>query len=147
MNPLFILFAAVGGALNTVQSGTNSQLRKSLDQPLLAGMAVYGTGLLGLALVALFWHAGKPTGEKFASVPWWAWFGGVLSLFSTMAGVLLAKQLGSAVFTSLTLTCGLVTSVLLDHLGWVGFEQHRANPLRLVGCGLLVAGIFLISKF
>jgi len=55
--------------------------------------------------------------------------------------------MGSAVFTSLSLTAALVTSVLLDHFGWVGFEVHRANPLRLVGCSLMIGGILLIAKF
>lgn len=45
MNPLFYLFVIMGGMFNTVQSGANAQLRKSLDQPMLSGAAVYATGL------------------------------------------------------------------------------------------------------
>jgi Putative inner membrane exporter, YdcZ len=50
-------------------------------------------------------------------------------------------------FTATTVTCSMVCSVLLDHFGWVGFEVHRVNPWRLVGCALLLAGLFLVSKF
>jgi len=46
-----------------------------------------------------------------------------------------------------TVTCSMVCSVLLDHFGWVGFEVHRLNPPRLAGCALLLAGLFLVSKF
>lgn len=147
MNPLFLLFAVVGGMLNTVQSGANAQLRKSLDQPVLAGAAVYATGLAGLLLLLAFTHFERPSAEKLAATPWWAWFGGALSIASTMAGLMLARKLGAAVFTSLSLTAAIVTSVLLDHLGWVGFEVHRANPMRLIGCGLMIAGIVMISRF
>ena len=122
-------------------------MRKSLDQPFLATAVVYGTGLLGVLLVGMFGYLSKPDGAKLAGTPWWAWFGGFLSIVSTMAGVVLAKKLGSAVFTSLSLSAALTTSVFLDHFGWVGFEKHAANPWRLIGCGLLVGGIVLISKF
>lgn len=147
MSLFFYLFAIVGGVFNTVQSGANAQLRKSLDQPILAGIGVYGTGLLGLLLVGLFMHMTKPDTAKLSSTPWWAWTGGILSLFSTMAGVMLARKLGAAAFTSLSLTAALITSVLLDNFGWVGFEAHKANPARLIGCGLLIGGVLLISKF
>ncbi len=140
------LFAVFAGAMNTVQAGANAQLRKSLDQPVLAGMAVYATGLAGLLIVALFWHFAWPSGQKFGQTPWWAWTGGVLSIFSTMAGVLLARKLGSATFTSITVTCSLICSVLLDHLGWVGFEVHRAGAGRLTGCALLITGVLLVSR-
>lgn len=60
---------------------------------------------------------------------------------------MLARKLGSAVFTSLSLIAALSASVLLDHLGWVGFETHPANAWRLVGCGLMIGGILLIAKF
>ena len=147
MNPFSLFFAVFGGICNTVQAGANSQLRKSLDQPFIATAVVYGTGLLGITLVGLFAQMSKPDAGKMAATPWWAWLGGALSIVSTLAGVLFAKKMGSAVFTSLSLTAALVTSVFLDHFGWVGFEKHAASPWRLVGCGLLVGGILLISKF
>ena len=137
MNPLFY----------TVQAGANAQLRKSLDQPLLSGAVVYATGLAGLLLLILFTHPAKPVADKWAQTPWWAWVGGLRSIASTMAGLLLARKMGSAVFTSLSLTAALVTSVLLHHFAWVGFEVHRANLLRLVGCSLMIGGILLIAKF
>ncbi len=141
------LFAIFAGAMNTVQAGANAQLRKSLEQPLLAGMAVYASGFLGLLVASIFMHFGRPTGEKLAGTPWWAWTGGILSIFSTMAGLLLARKVGSAVFTGLTVSCSLICSVLLDHFGWVGFEAHPANTWRVIGCGLLVSGLLLIAKF
>ena len=73
--------------------------------------------------------------------------GGLLSIVSTMAGLMLAEKMGSMFFTATTVTCSMVCSVLLDHFGWVGFEVHRVNPLRLAGCALLLAGLFLVSKF
>jgi bacterial/archaeal transporter family-2 protein len=35
--------------------------------------------------------------------------------------------------------------VLLDHDGWVGFAQHPAGFGRLLGYGVMIAGVALIS--
>src|ERR1700730_2672785 len=58
--------------------------------------------------------------SKAAEVPWWAWFGGLLSIVSTMAGLMLAEKMGSMFFTATTVTCSMVCSVLLDHFGCQG---------------------------
>jgi transporter family-2 protein len=55
--------------------------------------------------------------------------------------------MGSTYFTATTVTCSLVCAVLLDHMGWIGFEVHRVNLWRITGCALLLAGLFLVSKF
>ena len=147
MGWLVYLFVVAAGCFSAVQAGANSQLRKSLDQPLLAALCVYGSALTALLIALPFTRLAGFTHGKAAGVPWWAWWGGLLSIMSTMAGLMLADKMGSLFFTATTVTCSMVCSVLLDHFGWVGFEVHRANPWRLVGCALLLAGLFLVSKF
>lgn len=147
MNWILYFFAAAAGSLNSVQAGANSQLRKSLNAPLAAGLSVYLTGLIGLSIVALILGWPHLESAKLQATPWWAWMGGVLSIASTMAGVLLAQKMGSVAFTGITVTCSLTCSVLLDHFGWVGFQTHHANPWRLLGCALMVMGLILVSKF
>lgn len=141
------LLALASGAANPLQSGTNAQLNKQLGSPVWAGIAVYLTGLLGLLLVQLFLREHLPSASRIHSTSWWAWFGGFVSIFATMAGLTLAQRLGSGIFTGLTLTASILTSVILDHLGWVGFQQHTATPLRLLGCSLLVASVWLVVRF
>ena len=147
MGWLSYLFAAAAGVCSTVQAGANSQLRKSLDQPLLAGLCVYATGLLALLIAVPFTRFTGRVSDKVTQTPWWAWLGGLLSIGATMAGLMLARKMGSAGFTSTMVTSSLICSVCLDNLGWVGFEVHRATPWRLVGCALLLGGLFLITKF
>ena len=61
--------------------------------------------------------------------------------------ILLAPTLGAAALTGLVVAGQLVFSVLVDQLGWFGFEVHAANWPRLVGCALLVGGAALVSRF
>jgi transporter family-2 protein len=144
---LNILIAIAAGAANPFQSGTNAQLNKQLQHPLWAGVVVYATGLAGLLLVQLFVREAFPSLSQASGVSRWAWLGGLISIASTMAGLLLAQKMGSGIFTGVSLTAGLLTSVALDHFGLVGFKQHTASPARMAGCALMVAGIWMISKF
>ncbi len=144
---LSFLAALAAGAANPLQSGTNAQLNKQLGQPLWAGVVVYLTGLVGVLLLLLFVRQAFPSMSQIAAVKPWAWAGGLISIASTMAGLMLAQRLGSGVFTGLSLTASLLTSVLLDQLGLVGFEHHAASPARLAGCGLMIAGVWMITKF
>ncbi len=146
-----ILIALAAGAANPFQTGTNAELSKQLGRPVLAGLWVYVSGLAGLLLIAIVLRElpaaslGR-TGAAAGPVPWWAWLGGAISILSTMAGLLLAQKLGSAMFTGLSITASLLTSVLLDQFGWLGFRQHTASPARILGCALLVAGVWLVSR-
>ncbi len=96
VNFILYIVAASAGVLNAIQAGANSQLRKSIDQPLLAGMTVYLTALIALSFALPFALAFTQLGSfqwsKMQTVPWWAWFGGLLSIGSTMAGVMLAQK-------------------------------------------------------
>ena len=147
MNWLSYMFVVAAGSFSAVQAGANAQLRKSLDQPLMAALCVYGTSLIALLVAVPFTSFTGFAPSKAAQVPWWAWLGGLLSIMSTMAGLMLVRKMGSTFFTATTVTCSLVCAVLLDHFGWVGFEVHRVNPWRIAGCILLLGGLFLVSKF
>ncbi|AXC10865.1 Integral membrane protein [Acidisarcina polymorpha] len=146
MSWLFILLALLAGAANPFQAGANAQLNKQLGHPVLAGVVVYATGLAGLLLVLLARHSASPSQPQIASVNWWAWLGGLISIGSTMAGLMLAQKLGSVAFTGCSITASLIMSVTLDQFGWMGFRQHAASPGRLVGCCLLAAGVWLVAR-
>jgi transporter family-2 protein len=82
-----------------------------------------------------------------ASVPWWAWLGGLVSVLSTFTALTIAQRMGSGLFTGASVTASLVVSVLLDHFGLLGFRQHTASPARVAGCALMVAGLWVIARF
>jgi transporter family-2 protein len=148
VNLLSYFFAIAAGGANPVQAGANAQLNKNLGSPVWAALLVYASGLLGVIVIQLIARQAWP-GARVAEgvVPWWAWTGGLLSIASTVAGLSLAQKMGSGVFTGLSLTASLATSVALDHFGLVGFKVHPASPLRMAGAGLMIAGIWLIAKF
>ncbi len=147
MTWVVFLIAIGAGASNPLQSGTNAQLNKQLGSPMWAGVIVYLSGLLFLLFIQMFVRQALPGTEKALSVSPWAWFGGIISIAATMAGLTLAQKLGSGLFTGLSLTAATISSVLIDQFGWIGFKQHTASPGRLAGCALLIAGIWLVARF
>ena len=142
---LAIVIALLAGVANPFQSATNGQLNKQLHQSVWAGIVVYATGLMGMLIIQAFARQPIPL-AKAGAVTWWAWMGGAISILSTIAGLLVVQKLGSSVFTSLSITASLVVSVLLDQFGLLGLRHHPASPARWIGCGLLVAGVWLVSR-
>ena len=147
MRALSFLFVVIAGALTTVEAGANSQLTKSLHQPWWAAILFAVTTLVFVAIASVVAGAPLPSRADLASVPWWAWIGGVIGAAYAMSMVIFPARLGSAAFTGFTVTAAILTSVLLDHFGWVGFTRHPAGIWRLVGAGLMVCGLALISLF
>ena len=146
MSWLLILATVAAGIANPFQSGLNAELNKKVGQPLWTAIFVYVSGLLCVCLVQLLIQQGFPR-EQISAVPWWAWLGGAVSVISTVIGLMIAQRLGSGVFTGISITAALVTSVALDHFGLIGFRQHTASPARIAGCVLMVAGLWVIARF
>ncbi len=141
------LLAIAAGAANPAQAGANAQLKKSLDNALFSAVIVYASGLIGILLIQLIVRHAWPGTGKVVQTPWWAWMGGLLSIAATLSGITFAQKMGSGVFTGISVTASLATSILLDNFGWVGFKVHPASWARLIGCGLMIAGLWMVAKF
>jgi transporter family-2 protein len=146
MTLLILLIAIAAGAANPFQSGTNAELNKQLGSPLWAATVVYATGLLGVLLLQLFLRQPFPSAARAESVHIWAWFGGLISIIATVAGLTVAQKLGAGVFTGVSITVSMAASVALDNFGLVGFRQHSASPARIAGCALMVAGVWIVAR-
>lgn len=147
MNILSYLIATLAGSASPVQAGASAQLNKDLASPVWAALCVYASGLAGVLLVQLILREAWPGQRQFIGTHWWAWTGGLLSIALTMTGLSLAHKMGSGLYTGLTLTASVLTSVLLDHFGLMGFERHPVSSLRGLGAALMVTGVWLIAKF
>ncbi len=53
--------------------------------------------------------------------------------------------MGAGAFNGLLITANLLTSIALDHFGWIGMKQVRVGRERVGGAALMVVGIVLIS--
>lgn len=141
-----VLLAILAGTLAPLQSA-NAELFKHWQQPLWTTAWVYLSGLSGVLLLQLFFRQVLPGTQAIHATPWWAWMGGLASIATTLISLMYAQKLGSGMFTGLSLTASVIVSIVLDQMGWLGFKQHPASPLRIVGGVLMVGGVWLVSKF
>lgn len=143
------LIAVLAGILNMLQSGSNATLNEKLGVgPAVPALIVYAGGILS---VLMLWPwLGKPLAPlaaNAAGVPWWAWIGGLLGAVYVLTTLTVAKGMGAGAFTAVTLTAAIVTSLLLDRYGLMGFEQRPLTLLRGIGGALMVGGVLLVARF
>ena len=146
MKAALYVFVAIAGALTSVEAGANAALSKAVGSPWWPAVVFNVTSLVLLALPALF-LAGPFPADRLSALPWWSWSGGVLGAIYFLSMMIGPGQLGSGLFTGLTVTAAVVASIALDHWGLVGFEVHPAGSGRLIGAVLMVAGIICVAVF
>ena len=142
---MWIFLALLAGAFLPVQAAVNATLRAPLGHPVWAALVSFAVGTFSLALYALVARLPLPRG--WSGIVWWQWSGGVIGALFVSLSVILTPKLGTATAFGLVVGGQLLASLLLDHQGWLGLEQHSLNVPRVLGALLLLAGIYLIQKF
>ncbi|KAL3153400.1 hypothetical protein ABBQ38_011738 [Trebouxia sp. C0009 RCD-2024] len=145
-----IVLAALGGVALGVQAGTNSTLGKFVGKGI-AGIISFASGLLCIAIYFVVSTYGAnaqgPSVAGFKETPWWGYVGGVLGSFSVIIVIIFAQQLGSGTVSGVAVTAQLITAVVLDAFGIVGFVRRQIVWPRVVGAVLMLIGVVLVSVF
>jgi bacterial/archaeal transporter family-2 protein len=142
---LLLLFAVVAGCFLPMQAGVNARLAEFVGGPVRASMISFAVGAVALFLVVVVFYRSED--HHASGAPWWAWLGGFLGAFYVTSTVVVPVRVGAAAFFGILVAAQLVTSVVLDKFGWIGFPQRDVSPLKLVGVALLVAGALLVRLF
>lgn len=141
-----LLLALAAGVLLPVQAGLNAQLRTVLGSPVAAALISFVVGTAGLAAVALALRAPLPLRTAWDTAPWWQWTGGLIGAVYVLASIVLAPRLGAATLVAAVVAGQMLSSLLLDQYGLVGFPVHPVSTIRLVGAGLVIVGVILIQR-
>ncbi len=146
-----LLLAALGvlaGSLLSVQAAINAQLSRGLGHPVLAAVVSFSAGLAALVASAVLLGLAIPSRATAASIPAYLWFtGGLLGAGYLSANILLTPRLGTGAVMSLAIGGQLLAALLLDHFGVLGLAPRAAGIERLVGAGLLLGGVYLITRY
>ncbi len=142
------LLAALAGLLNPVQSGANGELGRVLGNPFGVVLVSLSISLAFTLAAGLLARGGDTSGfGHLTQAPWWAWVGGFCGAVFLVSQPLAAPRLGAAVYIGITVRASAIASVLLDHFGLLGFQQHSAGIGRVIGAALMIAGVSLIAKY
>jgi bacterial/archaeal transporter family-2 protein len=139
------LFAVLVGAGLTIQVGMNATVRDALGSAAIATIVNFLVGLAALVAFALATGA-RVAPAAAASIPAWAWFGGMLGATYVAAATVLGPRLTAAAFLALTLVGQMIAALIVDHYGAIGFPEQPVTVWRMVGVVLLVVGVLLIMR-
>jgi len=136
--------AQIGGPTQGVASA-NAALGRVLGHPLWATLVSLAISVLCIipALIAL--RVPLPSIGALAEQPKWIWLGGVAGVIYVTAAILLVPRLGAAGFMTAVIAGQVIASVAIDHFGGVGLPVRPVETARLVGVGLVTAGVVLVQ--
>jgi transporter family-2 protein len=145
LGPLGFSLLAVGAGVSfVVQQAVNADLRQDLDSAAWAGFVSYLGGTLCMLILALAVRDAAPSSSAILRSNWWAWSGGFFGAIYIAISIFLVPRLGAATFVGLLVAGQMLASLAVDHYGLLGAVQQPADPHRLLGAVLLVAGVILI---
>ena len=128
MNYFYLVLTILVGVALPFQVAMNGQVRESLGHPLWGALVNFAVGLVALLIIAALMRAPIPASGMMAKVPTWAWFGGIIGQMYILSAI------------------QVLTSLVLDHYGVLGFPHSPINLWRAVGGLLLIVGVVLVVK-
>lgn len=131
--------AALQGVINAALSRSSGAMGASI-------VSFTGTFLMGLIVLALGLGGSRGGIVNAAYAPPYLWTGGLFGGAVVLSAVLLIPRVGAATFMVFLVGGLLVGSMLLDHLGVLGLEQHSTTALRVLGGVLVLLGAWLVSS-
>jgi transporter family-2 protein len=138
-------FILVAGALQAIGVTMNAALNQDLVNPWLAALVSFLPIVFVFIAMLAMRPLPLPTRGDVATTPWWAPLGGLAGAVAVFGGLLFVAKVGAGPFNGLLITANLLTSLAIDHFGWIGMKVHKAGKGRLAGAVLMVAGIALIA--
>ena len=141
----FVAVAIIIGALMPVQAGMNAELARFLKHPFLGAFLSLIIGGFAVSIV-IFFSGGFGELKRLSETPPQLLFGGILSALFVSSSMFLIPRLGATAMIGSFITGQLLGSVIMDHFGLLGLNQHPFNASRLLGVFLLFLGLFLVLK-
>jgi transporter family-2 protein len=143
----FVLFGLAAGAMLPFQAGINAQLAEYVGSPLRAALISFVVGALVLVPVVALLARGLPSADRVSAAPWWVWLGGALGAFYVAGSITSAPKLGAVTLIGVILAGQAFASLVVDHFGMVGFEEHPATLGRIAGLALIALGVLFVRLF
>jgi len=145
MKSVYVMLAAAGGAILPLQALINARLGSATGGSAWAAAISFLVGTVGLALFLLLTRQPLPVLASAATLPWWAWTGGLLGAMYVAFVITAVPVLGATAMVAFVILGQLTAAALLDHFGILG-AHGVLSPHRIAGIGLLAGGAALVLR-
>jgi transporter family-2 protein len=141
---LAVLIMVLVGGFIALQAPINAGLGKATGNFAAAAISFAIGTLLLAAIVAV---SGKVGGVgNVTHVEWYYLLGGALGAAYVFSALVLVSEIGAGPVAAATVTGQLVTSVVLDRVGFLGLEREPITAGKVIGVILLLAGTYLVVR-
>lgn len=134
------------GANLAFQAVVNTQLRAYLGSPLRSSLTSYLVGLVTCIVAVLVTRQSLNIVDPALPSRWWLWTGGIYGVIYLVIVVWLIPRIGSAATFALVVAGQMIATLVFDQIGLFGLAARMVDPLKILGAGLLVAGVILIRR-
>ena len=141
----YLLMIGAGTSL-ALQQVVNAKLRTTLGSPWWAGFASYLVGMLLMLALASFAPGPRLSLALVSRTTLPVWSGGFFGAIFIITAILTVPRFGAATVLALVVVGQMIGSLAFDQFGLLGLPQQSASPVRLIGAGLLIAGVVMVRS-
>ena len=144
---LAVIIGLAAGCLLGAQPSVNGSLGMQVRHPLQAALISFGSGTAVLLVISIASGIFPPSFKTpLSELPWWIWAGGSIGVILVTTSLIFVPRIGSLPWFAAVMTGQTLAAICLDHYGLLGNPKAAASPLRLLGAGLLIAGVLVIVQ-
>jgi transporter family-2 protein len=141
--------AALSGLLIALQARANGELSHRLDNGLQAALVSFGSGLIIIAVIALFNPSIKKGARKLAKavrkneLPTWTLFAGMLGGSFVAVQTQIVPLIGVAIYSVASVAGQSAISLVVDRIGLTGGGKKQITPRRVTAAFVTVFAVFI----
>jgi transporter family-2 protein len=140
---ILIIIAIIGGVAVTLQG----QFMGLMDQGIGTRESVFITYASGGLLACLAMLAARGGNLRaWHEVPWYALTAGVSGLVIVGTIGYTVPRLGLSTAFTVIVAAQFIVAALIDHFGWLGAAVHPMELSRFAGIGVLILGVWLMTR-
>lgn len=140
---MYKLISAIIGVLITVMLLLNGVLSQYIGNY----ASAFLIHLIGFVLVGSVLIIKKVKIDFDRSLPIYLYSGGLLGVFTILFNNISFNQLGASLTLALGLLGQTMTSLVLDHYGWLGMAVVKFKKEKLLGLVMISAGILIMTLY
>ena len=137
-----MITALSSGLLMSVQGVFNTRVSEKAGMWFTTGI-VHFTAFIVCVIILFFTRDANVMGLKMVNK--WYLLGGVLGAGISATVIVAMAHLGPAFAVMLILIAQMISAYLIELLGWFGTEKSSFMWTKLVGVGIMVAGIIIFQ--
>lgn len=103
--------------------------------------------IVGLAAIIIVCIVKKTKLKLERSIPFYLYSAGFIGVFTVLFTNVSFTNLGVSLTQALGLFGQSVFSILVDHFGLFGMNKIKFNPKKLIGFGIILAGIVIMAVY